>query len=90
MEYKFTKGKWEADEDHVASLDQKTHGNIICVIPEHFYPDSRENWEYNALLISKSPEMLNLLKELYPILMDRLLFESGNKVIKLIKEATEL
>ncbi|WP_137906106.1 hypothetical protein [Chryseobacterium sp. 2VB] len=101
MEFKGTKGKWEADEDHVASLDETVNGNLICVIPEQMYYRSREKWEANALLISRAPEMLEMLNNLVNNRTEILngLNESKGKydyewlfngAEKLIKEATEI
>lgn len=96
MEFKGTKGKWEADEDHVGSLDDSIHGNLICIIPEHYYPDSRKNWKANALLISKAPELLEMLKVARDKFLD-LKYEHDSslkdiqwEIQQLIKEATEL
>lgn len=105
MEFKGTKGKWEADEDHVGSLDDSIHGNIICIIPEHYYPDSRKNWKANALLISKAPELLQDEIENYSYMEDLAMLIPAecwteefrdrwnakmHKTEKLIKEATTL
>jgi len=91
-EFKGTKGKWEADEDHVASLDETVNGNLICVIPEQMYYRSREKWGANALLISKAPEMLDLLKVVVEQqhLLGCITSETHKKINQLIKEATEI
>jgi hypothetical protein len=85
MEFKGTKGKWEADEDHVATLDESIHGNLICVIPDYLYPESQVNWKANALLISKAPEMLEMLKNI-----SSGQYIDNSDIKQMIKEATEL
>jgi threonine synthase len=92
MEFKGTKGKWYLQEFTDA------YTNIIRVKTETsdaiYLGSSSQNpnpeYRYNALLISKAPEMLEMLKEL----KDRLEYYndtvSVNEIEQLIKEATEL
>lgn len=93
MEFKGTKGKWS-----VKHLDdifiENEFGEQICEMPATGII-KYETWRENALLISKAPEMLEILKStLY--LFDRGL-EDGtigrehfDKVKQLIKEATSV
>jgi hypothetical protein len=87
MEFKGTKGKWEIHEDSF------NNSNIIC---NDFYLGEVID-KYDALLISKAPEMLEILNHLH----GRIDFsceawgsnegiELSNKIEQLIKEATEL
>ena len=90
MEFKGTKGKWYVEnfkgcESVCTKLD--TQGDIICLIPDEDCDSSRENWEANALLISKAPEMLEMLEKISEINFNE---EIQKEVLQLIKEATEL
>ena len=89
-EFKGTKGKWNYSKEYLTIVDQDRYG----IAQENGIRNSSE-WEANALLISKAPEMLEMLKE---IITD---WEFGNednfimannidKAKQLIKEATEL
>lgn len=59
--YKFTKGKWEvvSDSDFIQSSDE-IDKTIVCQFFNK-YEDYFDNKEYNAQLISKAPEMLEML-----------------------------
>ena len=87
MEFKGTKGKWIiaqnnvniwADNTKVANCDNNSQASMYRIKDE-------EEMKYNALLISKAPEMLEMLESIAdgecPHLKD---------IKKLIKEATEL
>jgi hypothetical protein len=89
MEFKGTKGKWLVKEHNAFSGEYylRTKDNDVEV----------EEDKYNALLISKAPEMLEMLNDLH----GRIDFsweawgsnegiELSNKIKQLIKEATEL
>jgi hypothetical protein len=80
-EFKFTKGKWEKDERcNIWSINEKI---ALCCASRQIEDEA------NALLISKAPEMLEMLNEL--ISGNRLLLETDYKKIEqLIKEATQL
>lgn len=100
MEFKGTKGKWFIDKkkEHVNKFGSKvnvissTHAQEIC----HVY-----NIDYNALLISKAPEILEMLKHLLtlkrckdldgktPYYIEEMP-KAWEKAEQLIKEATEL
>lgn len=61
METKFTKGKWEVDyETNSVITKADVIGDIICDAPE-YADDSMQKWQANALLISKAPEMFEIL-----------------------------
>lgn len=86
-EFKGTKGKWFIDENRDVITEIKDYmGDIVCLKPEE-WEESMENWEANALLISKAPEMVEMLRKLYT---EDLLKDNADDVLKLIKEATEL
>jgi hypothetical protein len=78
MEFKGTKGKW------VLSIDPLENCNIIC---GNFYIGESRN-KYDALLISKAPEMLEMLKRF--VNSDDLDITDFMDAKQLIKEATEL
>ena len=99
MEFKGTKGKWRKF--------QLPNGNmkITCDDWREFAEIEFKHWQntearrkqclYNALLISKAPEMLELLNEL--VILEKKYFNDNllikhisKKAEKLIKEATEL
>ena len=96
MEFKGTKGKWEkvtADWDLNQSVYLEDTEEIICDVKSLSH-----NAIYDALLISKAPEMLEMLKELVISADD--MFNNGepsetyyqliNRAEQLIKESTEL
>jgi len=81
--FKGTRGKWEVNEDlRVISAD-----NIVADCNWLIHYD-----KYNALLISKAPELLEVLEKLLKMYIQtdrpstRLILEAK----QLIKEATEL
>jgi hypothetical protein len=90
--FKGTKGKWE-----VQGYNQVV--NMYCTIADC------ENWQldktgveqqHNALIISKAPEMLEMLEELrgifdkYSVDFQSQFFKYKEPLEQLIKEATEL
>ncbi len=92
MEFKGTKGKWYYDKEK--SKVRKEDGNTLCVC---YYSNiiNKEECEPNALLISKAPEMLEMLKELCNVILcyeQQTASISNNKLKaeQLIKEATEI
>ncbi|MYZ60766.1 hypothetical protein EH151_12805 [Elizabethkingia anophelis] len=99
MEFKGTKGKWILDgiddELFMISSDVNDKGNVICQMPDEIVcKESLVHWKANAQLISKAPEMLEMLNKIieeYKVgnhdnfIMSDLIDESE----KLIKEATE-
>ena len=91
-EFKFTKGKWSANKLSILNENSRVITQCYLMTFEH---DKRgrqipDTIGYsNALLISKAPEMLEVLNEL--ISGNRLLLETDYKKIEqLIKEATQL
>lgn len=79
-EFKGTKGKWVYDYEQESILSE--NGYIIADI----FPIGQEA---NALLISKAPEMLEMLK----LIVDECFIDHEPlelKIKQLIKEATEL
>ena len=94
MEFKGTKGKWRKF--------QLPNGNmkITCDDWREFAEIEFKHWQnteerrkqclYNALLISKAPEMLEMLKKC-KMMCDHLnIHHVSNELNTLIKEATEL
>ena len=86
MEFKGTKGKWYRNTKSkiVSSVYSENEEKLI-----HISGKNNDEAKANALLISKAPEMLEMLKE---ISNDRLwgTDDDFNKLEQLIKEATEL
>lgn len=72
MEFKGTKGKWIIQ-----------FGGLFLSIKG----SKKSEMQANALLISKAPEMLEMLNKLYA---NDLLKDNADEVLQLIKEATEL
>lgn len=95
MEFKGTKGKWVLVNDFNDLESEKSesiasfHWNY-----EDYHTTMVKNeieGKHNALLISKAPEMLEMLKELINCNpLHKGYHEKKLKAIKLIKEATEL
>lgn len=90
MEFKGTKGKWRKgcnyDGDIVADENDRQPSKCVCFIID----TRKERSKYDALLITKAPEMLKMLKDIHHNLLNE--EESIDEAIiyKLIKEATEL
>jgi hypothetical protein len=91
MEFKFTKGKWHFDKEKAKVF--KEDGNTLCVC---YYSNiiNKEECEPNALLISKSPELLTDLNDLVWLIEQGATIEELQERIKvskkLIKEATQI
>lgn len=89
MEFKGTKGKWEVyigwNQDGVASTES---GVSICRISRHLTEEEKAN----ALLISKAPEMLEMLNVVLQELEapDSMSSNLPDKIKELIQSATEL
>ena len=91
-EFKGTKGKWDIfRQDNDIYIETESGNAAICSIVGGV---GLEQDEANALLISKAPEMLEMLKELLIDLQSEAISTSMNDTInrtkKLIKEATQL
>lgn len=102
-EFKGTEGKWSIDNlcsDLIISNHFNNGGDIICQAPDKDMRRSLDFWKANAQLISKAPEMLEMLKELLSdITQDEYLHDTSIKqffehrateVEQLIKEATTI
>lgn len=92
MEFKGTKGKWKIDKYNNVSSNY----NEIAFLKSDTPNKERRA---NALLISKAPEMLEMLQKIYAILEDLWHEDESNDIFdlldaeeldNLIKEATEL
>ena len=91
MEFKGTRGKWEkvtADWDLNQSVFLEDTEEIICDVKSLSH-----NAIYDALLISKAPEMLEFLQSIVSDYENGLIEDIEDLAIRseqLIKEATEL
>jgi hypothetical protein len=92
MEFKGTKGKWHFDKKNAKVY--KEDGNVLCIC-YHTNIINKEESEPNALLISKAPEMLEMLNWFANEFED--VFHEGTetndmvlKANQLIKEATKI
>lgn len=91
MEFKGTKNKWEVVGTFVYALNNEGT-NTFSISINNDGKTSKEEQEANALLISKAPEMLGMLK-LWCMDMEergRAYGECYEMTKQLIKEATEL
>jgi hypothetical protein len=93
METKFTKGKWKLAENeygYYTSVRNLDDSRKVCVSRVNNQIESNAN----LLLISKAPEMLEMLKELIHAFEGENLHgfqeERLSEAKQLIKEATEL
>jgi hypothetical protein len=96
MEFKGTKGKWQIKEKNASIIDENEK-SIVCwhgVATSTFWKDEVE-LKSNSLLISKAPEMLEMLNWFANEFED--VFHEGTetndmvlKAKQLIKEATEI
>jgi hypothetical protein len=85
MEFKGTQGKWESFQEYNwHEVLVKEPYKSICVINVNI-----EEHKANALLISKAPEMLDMLKDILESQESGETFHSY-KIQQLIKEATEI
>lgn len=92
MEFKGTSGEWVIEKTEIVRHASK--GSIspywkqIC----SFVNNGTDECKANALLISKAPEMLEMLKEIYSKYEKdkHLLNVSPSKIKQVIKEATEI
>jgi hypothetical protein len=90
-EFKGTNGKWVVSEFNYDEIKSESGFSIADVwdMDTETFPNPDEA-KANALLISKSPEMLEMLEKLIPILKENSRFSQLEEVEQLIKEATEL
>lgn len=87
MEFKGTKGKWKSTNGYTVWSKVGNNTKTIADCENRNLKGSEEF--YNALLISKAPEMLELLNELVN-LKGCVNLQLQDKARKLIKESTEL
>ncbi|WP_407478448.1 hypothetical protein [Elizabethkingia anophelis] len=94
-EFKGTKGKWHLDGNKddlfMVASDINNKANVVCQQPDKDACESSlKNWEANAKLISKAPEMLEMLKRCEVRIEPKDIHISLlNDLRQLIKEATE-
>jgi hypothetical protein len=81
-QFKGTFGKWKMFKEFSKCYSVESDSYIICNTVTKLYPTDKAN----ALLISKAPELLEMLEEV----KDYLGSDVRGKVEQLIKEATEL
>lgn len=88
MEFKGTKGKWSIFETAVGyRIDSQTQSRTVC----SNVPDLKtEEDTANALLISKAPEMLEILQKVSVMCEHLKIAHVKNEIDKLIKQATEI
>lgn len=83
MEFKGTKGKWYSHSKEDLHIKSEA-GRTVC------FDTSRKNWQHDALLISKAPEMLEMLNRIvYNLENEECPFDE-DEIKALIKSATEL
>ena len=86
MDFKGTRGKWECRYDgNDYCYDIVSDYGLICSTVSAGIKD-----RYNALLISKAPEMLEMLKKCKIMCEHLNIHHVSNELNTLIKEATEL
>ena len=95
MEFKGTKGKWNYEKGTYLENTIFFHfnnGEIIKVSNINDNDEATEETKANALLISRAPEMLEILNRIHYDISNRgCLNNVGlNDIEQLIKEATEL
>jgi hypothetical protein len=86
-QFKGTQGKWYVSKAYKTINDEKGFG----IAQENGIRNSNE-WDANALLISKAPEMLEMLKKLVERLEENDLgrLNAVSQAKQLINEATQL
>jgi hypothetical protein len=91
MEKKYTKGKWVFDDTGIFSLNKEENEpeQMIAYNPIP-YSSINTEWEANALLISKAPEMLEMLVEIRNQIEDGRTYITKDDINQLIKSATEI
>jgi hypothetical protein len=97
-EFKGTKGDWYLRENFctIASNKNNLLARVYDAKGNALHPEIEQDFEIvkaNALLISKAPEMLEMLKELRNAILSEdyvRMLANSQLAKKLIKEATEL
>lgn len=92
METKFTKGKWKLDKDIVIDSKGKPLFKSIWNCFQQFFYRTEQEQKANALLISKAPEMFEMLEKWSILNPEHYKDLAGfiNETKQLLKEATEL
>lgn len=96
MDFKGTKGKWEISESSIGfvyALNDKKERNVFSLFINNDGKVSQEEIKANALLISKSRQMLEMLKELRNAILSEdytRMLENSQLAKELIIEATEI
>ncbi|WP_185212425.1 hypothetical protein [Elizabethkingia meningoseptica] len=98
-EFKGTKGKWHLDGNKddlfMVASDINDKANVVCQQPDKDACESSlKNWEANSKLISKAPEMLEMLNKCADYFLNIpnniQAEENAEAILQLIKECTEL
>ena len=92
MEFKGTRGKWRLRNEHNLIFVESPKEEINQPYGQEILADDYFNEEeriYDALLISKAPEMLEMLKSCVKA-FEQLGMKEPIGVTELIKEATEI
>lgn len=99
-EFKGTKGKWISNYQVgswlIQDLETYQDGYKGSIAEVYYFDDGNDTAELNALLISKAPEMLEILIELreifdkYRVDNEQQFSKYKQTLEKIIKEATEL
>ena len=100
MEFRGTKGEWKTDTytsengretTIVCNTDYNSNRTDIHVLFSAIDETEKQTNRANALLISKAPEMLEMLKKVrFYAEFDSMRLDLYNEIEQLIKEATEL
>lgn len=93
MEFKGTKGKWEiagSEKTFVYALNESKDRNAFSFNINNDGRISLEEIQANALLISKAPEMLEMLQKVSVMCEHLKIVHVKNEIDKLIKQATEI
>ena len=89
-EFKGTKGKWRMSDGDIGTQIKVDFDIPVCLMATPKNRNSSE-WKANALLISKAPEMFEMLKEVSAGRIRPREYQSDwDMVNELIKSATEL
>lgn len=85
--YKFTKGKWILEDGKEIMCNKNLISTAYGFMVKNKYTVTEES-RANALLISKAPEMLEMLEKARKALL--MVDPLSDEIEQLIKEATEL
>lgn len=87
--FKGTKGKWELEDTEIFSEEGNLLGGVYGEYHDNMYYYTETTYA-NALLMSKAPEMLEMLEEAMSLLGNLGELEIAREIQQLIKDATEL